>query len=83
MAKKHPALVLATNLSTAVEKAAAQKLQYRAAVKAQNVAKLTMEIEWKEKELEQQQHWREKQVRWKDVEIKCLQDKMEVEISKG
>jgi hypothetical protein len=83
VAKKHPALVLATNLSTAVEKAAAQKLQYREAVKAQNAAKLTMEKEWKEKELEQQQHWREKQVRWKDVEIKCLQDKTEVEISKG
>ena len=78
MTKKHPALVLATKLSTAVEKAAAQKLQYREAVKAQNAAKLTMEKEWKEKELEQQQHWREKQVRWKDVEIKCLQDKTEV-----
>jgi hypothetical protein len=78
VAKKHPALVLATNLSTAVEKAAAQKLQFREAVKVQNEAKLTMEKEWKEKELEQQQHWREKQVRWKDVEIKCLQDKTEV-----
>jgi hypothetical protein len=38
-------------------------------MKAQNEAKLTMEKEWKEKELGQQQSWRGKQIRWKDVEI--------------
>jgi hypothetical protein len=72
VAKKHPALVLVTNLSSAVEKVAAQKLQYREALKAQNEAKLLMEKDWKEK-----------QIKWKDVEMKCLMDKTEVEKSKG
>jgi hypothetical protein len=72
VAKKHPALVLATNLSSAVERAAAQKLQYREALEAQNDAKLLMEKDWKEK-----------QIKWKDVEMKCLMDKTEVEASKG
>lgn len=49
----------------------------------QNDAKLTIQIEGEEKELKQQQHWREKEIKWKDAEMKCLQDKTEVEICKG
>jgi acylphosphatase len=80
---KNPTLILASNLSTTVEKAVAQKLQYHGAIKMQNDAKLTIQIEGEEKELEQQQHWRENELKWKDAEMKCLQDKTEVEICKG